>query len=234
MAPFAWLTPDSIPTATICRRLIIPDDIDIITAVSGALDLLGQVGNWQQFGAVTPDEIAYAMQTMFWQYAETDAACMIGAILPYATDTTPDGTLYCDGATYQRVDYPALYAALASVFIVDADNFTVPDLRGRAAIGDGTGSGLTPRAIGDSFGEETHVLTIAELAAHAHTTIPHSHPEGIAVPAVAQITVVPQPSAVPGVGVTGLSGVTVNSTGNDTAHNNMQPSFALRYCIVAR
>jgi len=230
----AWLTPDSIPTAAICRRLVIPDDIDIITAVSGALDLLMQSSNWQPFGAITPEEIATAMQTMFWQYVETDVACMIGAILPYATDTTPDGTLYCDGATYQRVDYPALYAELASVFIVDADSFVVPDLRGRAVIGDGTGSGLSARNVGDSLGEETHVLSTAELASHSHSTLPHTHTEGIALPALATLAAVPIPSAVPGIGVTGLSGVTVNSTGNDTAHNNMQPSFALRYCIIAR
>jgi len=234
MAVFGWLTPDTIPTATICRRLVIPDDIDIITAVSGALDLLCQVGNWQQFGAVTPGDIAYAMQQMFWTYAETDVACMIGAVIPYATDTTPDGTLYCDGTTYQRTDYPELYAVLASVYIVDADSFVVPDLRGRTVIGDGTGSGLSARAVGDLLGEETHVLTTAELASHAHTTVPHTHVDGIAVASLAEAPVVPIPSAVPGVGVTGSSGVTVNNTGSDTAHNNMQPSGALRYCIIAR
>lgn len=234
MARFAWLTPDTIPTATICRRLIIPNELDIITAVNGAIDLLCQAKNWELFGAITPEEIATAMQDMFWQYAETDAACMIGAIIPYATDTTPDGTLYCDGSTYQRTDYPALYNVLASIFIVDADSFVVPDLRGRVAIGDGTGSGLTPRTIGDSLGQETHVLTIAELASHAHTTQPHTHAEGIATPSLAETPIIPIPSAVPGVGVTGAATVTVDSTGSDTAHNNMQPSLALRYCIVAR
>jgi len=84
----------------------------------------------------------------------------------------------------------------------------------------GTGSGLSARSIGDSLGEEAHILISAELAAH-------SHAEVTASPAVgAAITGVPIPSAVPGVSTTG-------SAGSDTAHNNMQPSLAINYLIVA-
>ena len=215
MALGHWLTPETIPTPTVCRRLVIPDDIDIVTAVNGALDLLMQPSNWQQYGAITPQEISEAMRTMFWQYVETDAACMIGAIIPYATDTTPDGTLYCDGGSYLRTDYPNLYAVLASVYIVDADNFVVPDLRDSVPVGAGS-----TFAIGDTGGEQTHVLTSGEMPAHTHT-------EGTATPSVAQTPVVPIPSSVPGIGITG-------SAGGGAAHNNMQTYVALRYCIIAR
>jgi microcystin-dependent protein len=171
-------------------------------------------------------------------YTELMTNPLLGTIFPYATTNPPPGSLACDGAGYLRVDYPQLYAALDSAFIVDADNFLVPDLQGRTIIGVGTGSGLTARAANDTGGEESHVLITAELAAHAHgvTDPTHSHTEGIAIPAVgAALVGVPIPSAVPGLGVTGFSGtgLTVNAAGSDTAHENMPPFVALGYAIWA-
>lgn len=45
---------------------------------------------------------------------------------------------------------------------------TLPDLRGRALVGAGAGPGLTARALGATFGTETHTLTITELPEHNH------------------------------------------------------------------
>jgi len=230
----AWLTPNSIPTAAICRRLSIPDELGIKIAVSGALDLLGDANNWQEFGSVTPDDIASAMRDMLWNFINEGTVCMIGAIVSFATASVPDGALECDGSTYAQADYPELYSVLDSAYIVDADNFTVPDLRGRVPVGIGTGSGLTPRAMNDSFGEEDHVLTTAELASHNHTQNPHTHTEITATASIAEVSVVPVPTAIPGVGVTGAATATNNASGSDTAHNNIQPSLALRFCIIAR
>jgi len=230
----AWLTPNSIPTAAICRRLSIPDELGIKIAVSGALDLLGDANNWQEFGSVTPDDIASAMRDMLWNFINEGTVCMIGAIVSFATASVPDGALECDGSTYAQADYPELYSVLDSAYIVDADNFTVPDLRGRVPVGIGTGSGLTPRAMNDIFGEEDHVLTTAELASHNHTQNPHTHTEITSTASLAETPIIPIPSALPGVGVTGAATATNNATGSDTAHNNIQPSLALRFCIIAR
>lgn len=144
---------------------------------------------------------------------------MTGEIIAYATTNPPAGTLACDGSTYLRTNYPLLYAALASPFISDSDHFVVPDLRGRTVIGIGTGAGLTARAMNASGGEETHQLSVAELASHTHTYF---------APSV--ITVGTGPVLVPYLAsqtasVTGLAG-------SDTAHNNMEPFLALGYAIV--
>jgi len=67
-----------------------------------------------------------------------------------------------------------------------------------------------------SEGEETHVLTVAELAAHTHTYNIGTDSAG-------------------GVGGYGVdeenTSVTTGSTGSDTAHNNIQPSYV---CYVWR
>jgi microcystin-dependent protein len=145
---------------------------------------------------------------------------MIGYIIPYVTQDPPPNVLPCDGASYLRVDYPNLYAALDPFFITDADNFTVPDLRGRTVIGAGDGTGLSSRAVGDEAGEELHQLTTGELASHTH-----SIPLTTSLPAQA------------GVGFAGdvtVPIVTSNtgSAGGDQAHNNMQPFYTLNYGVL--
>jgi len=85
------------------------------------------------------------------------------------------GWLLCDGTYYSKTQYAALYAAIGNTFGEIDLTFAVPDLRGRAPIGAGTGTGLTARTLGDNVGEETHVLTEAELTAHTHTTEDHNH-----------------------------------------------------------
>lgn len=47
--------------------------------------------------------------------------------------------------------------------------FNVPDLRGRAPIGAGTGSGLTARVLGTQYGAETVTLDSTSLPTHSHS-----------------------------------------------------------------
>jgi len=98
----------------------------------------------------------------------------------------------------------------------------------------GAGAGLSARSIGDAIGEETHTLTSAEVPSHSHVDSGHTHSEIVATPSIgAAITGVPVPSAIPGVGVTGLGVANLSSSGGDGAHNNIQPSLAINFLIVA-
>jgi microcystin-dependent protein len=146
---------------------------------------------------------------------------MLGMIIAFMTDDPPPNVLPCDGSTYARVDFPDLYSVLAPIYIVDADNFTVPDLRGRTVIGTGIGTGLTSRSIGDSSGEEQHQLDVSEIPGHTHT-----------IPLTAT-TLAVEPGE-----VTVLTPIPVltqdtGSTGGDGSHNNMQPFYALNYGVIA-
>lgn len=64
----AWLTPETLPTNTVCRQIAIPDDIALVAAVSGALLELTRSQNWELFGAQTPEDTALAMLTMLEQF----------------------------------------------------------------------------------------------------------------------------------------------------------------------
>jgi microcystin-dependent protein len=156
----------------------------------------------------------------------------VGAIFPYMTNDPPFNCLECNGASYLRVDFPLLYALLDSAFVIDADTFFVPDLRGRVPLGVGTGSGLSTYTVNEQGGEESHTLIEAELASHTHTDVGHTHTEGNALPNLTTIGAgAPQATAVPGISVTGIGNASLTNTGSDAPHENRQPFLALRFCV---
>lgn len=136
----------------------------------------------------------------------------VGSLLGAAFSTPPTGYLLCDGTAVSRTTYAALYTAIGVTYGVGdgATTFNLPDARGRAALGVGTGSGLTARALGASGGEETHLLTEAEMPAHVHQMSPNTTTGSVNLSGTLLDT---------GAGAAKDTG----SKGGSTAHNNMQP-----------
>jgi len=232
-----YLTPNTAPGTFTCWTLIIPDAVDWLSLVSGALLELGRDYNFEAYGTATPQATADFFRDMLDNAIFRVGTCrVIGEIVAFAGPTSPDSAwLPCDGASLLRSAFPDLFTVIGTTYgAVDSTHFNVPDLQGRTVVGVGSGSGLTPRALGDSFGEETHTLITAEQASHTHVDAGHTHVEGIAAPSVgAAIVGVPVPSAIPAVGVTGSGSANLATSGGDGAHNNIQPSLALNYFIVA-
>lgn len=234
----AWLTPDTPGTGFICRPLFIPNGLDWLAIVTGALNELIYDYNFEEYGTESISDTVAAFRIMFDHFCFDDlSGCrMIGEIVAYAGSTAPvTNWLPCDGASLLRSDYPNLFTVIGVTYgSVDSTHFNVPDLRGRVVLGVGTGSGLSTYVLGATGGEETHTLTTAELASHTHVDAGHIHSEGTAAPAVgAAIAGVPIPSAVPSVGVTGSGTASIQNAGSDGPHNNIQPYIALNYFIVA-
>lgn len=80
---------------------------------------------------------------------------MIGSTEDYNGGSVPPGYLAEDGTTYSNTTFAELFAVLAST--------TLKDKRGRATIGDGTGSGLTARVNGTTYGAESVALAAANI-----------------------------------------------------------------------
>lgn len=95
---------------------------------------------------------------------------IVGEIRMWSGSAAPSGWALCDGAAVSRTTYSALYAVTGDAFGVGdgSTTFNLPDLRGRAPIGAGSGPSLTTRALGAKVGGETHQLTTAEMPAHTH------------------------------------------------------------------
>jgi len=170
------------------------------------------------------------IKLVYWQMEHELMSGLIGAILPHVMgDLTGLNLLPCDGASYQREDYPLLYEKLDPVYIVDADSFRVPDLRDKFPLGVGADF-----ALDDAGGEQNHLLTVDEMPLHSHTNDPHAHTEITATPALADLgTGAPVPSAVPGAGLTSFESISIHNTGGNEPHNNMPPFLAVHWAIVA-
>jgi microcystin-dependent protein len=232
-----YLTPSTLPTDTLCRVLLIPNDLEFLANVTGALQTLIFPDSWTKQGTLTPDQAAAALVDMFDQFCFDTGICrMIGEIIPYAGATSPNTKmLLCDGASLLRGDYPDLFTVIGTAYgAADSTHFNIPDLRGRVPLGAGAGSGLSTYALGASGGEEAHTLVSGEMPSHSHTDLGHTHVEGNATPTLIAIGPgAPAPSAVPSVGVTGSGSANLTATGGGSSHENRQPYLAISYLIVA-
>lgn len=215
-----YITPDQAAVRySVCRRLLIP--VEYLHIVAGALSELLMPRNWETRGDIAAEQALSEMYTMWLDYGE-DVDCMIGTLIDYVTATPPQGVLLCDGMAYSRVDYPVLYSRLDTAYIVDADTFQVPDLRGRVRVSSGDGTGLTSRVVATAFGTETHILTIAELPSHNH----------IYDKTVVATSVVL--GELPGLELGDYFPTATSNEGGGEAHNNIQPSYVVHTGIVAR
>jgi microcystin-dependent protein len=201
----------------------------------GALNDLVRAESWEAFGTMTPEDAAYLALTMYNDFRAHRGRCMIGTIVAIATTDAPTGTLICDGATYNRVDYPDLYALLLPIYQTDADHFTTPDLRGMVVIGAPFTVDAVTFNAGESLGEYNHTLTTAEMPAHSHTNAPHDHviTTYLNIPLPAGVDPATVSSMVELAGTTAPAVVAIDDTGDSEPHNNIQPSTALQYAIVA-
>ena len=116
----------------------------------------------------------------------------VGTIQTYSSSTNiPLGWLSCDGGRFKGSDYPELAQLLLSKYgpiypsqtataasvpqnVYDANYwYTLPDMRGRVALGVGTGtdaSGTTQAFnLGAKGGKYSHTLITAEMPSHSHT-----------------------------------------------------------------
>ena len=82
----------------------------------------------------------------------------IGEIRIFAGSFAPRDWAFCNGQTIPVSQNPALFSLVGAIYGGDGRNdFGVPNLPGRAPMHAGTGSGLTPRSLGQMGGSEERV-----------------------------------------------------------------------------
>jgi microcystin-dependent protein len=93
----------------------------------------------------------------------------LGEIRIFAGEFAPAGWATCDGTELEVAGNEDLYAVLGSAYGGDGDTtFALPDLRGRAPMHRGQGTGTSLYARGDSGGVEGVSLTTQQMPLHTH------------------------------------------------------------------
>ena len=93
----------------------------------------------------------------------------LGQVIAVGFNFAPVGWALCQGQVLPISEYSALYQLLGTTYGGNGQtNFALPDLRGRAALGMGQGSGLQPYIQGQLGGVESVTLTAGQFASHTH------------------------------------------------------------------
>ena len=93
----------------------------------------------------------------------------IGQIIMFAGNFAPRDWAFCQGQTLAISEYTALFSIIGTTYGGNGrTTFDLPDLRGRAPIGQGQGNGLTSRIMGEQIGIEDITLSTAQMPIHSH------------------------------------------------------------------
>lgn len=169
----------------------------------------------------------------------------VGEIRLFPYTFAPYGWAECNGALLPVAQFQALYALIGNIFGgTPNQTFNIPDLKDRTIVGQGQGTGLSPRAYSMSGGESSHSLNINEIPSHNHNIIAGSAFSTLQTPVGNYWGVTRYTSDSGGAEKNAnsfastsspgdlLSNNFVGVAGGNMAHENRQPSLALRYCIA--
>ncbi len=157
--------------------------------------------------------------------AYVDKSIPIGGIIMWsgANDTWPSNWKLCNGSN------------------------GTPDLRGRFVLGNGSGTGLTPRTTGQTSGSETVKLLETHMPKHKHNVSAVAQDNGTHTHSIYHLTQSYYQSNYEG-NYSGYNGFTTSNTsaagshshtitvtesekGSDTAHENMPPFYVLAFIM---
>jgi microcystin-dependent protein len=166
----------------------------------------------------------------------------IGIIKIFGGNFAPRGWAFCDGSLLSISQNTALFSILGTTYGGNGQtNFALPDLRGRTAVGMGTGPGLPAVVQGQVAGEVNHTLISSEIPAHNHSFAVSS--ASASQSAATAGTTVATPGSLSGRTFTAtlgfdtsapdtvLSPASIGVAGGSQPHNNMQPYLGVNYII---
>lgn len=187
----------------------------LFSAIEGIEDYYNWTNNGHSLTVSEWDEISQAIEAVKVALMSNP---MIGVVVEYTGNDPDDNWLPCDGSFHLSEDYPELYAVINPAFKTPAGFYT-PDYRRKVSVGSGNGF-----SVGDTGGEESHTLTLAEMPTHTHS---------YTAPALIDLDLedvgVPQPAA----GINPFPQET-GPAGSGSAHNNMQPFLVVEKWVIAR
>jgi prepilin-type N-terminal cleavage/methylation domain-containing protein len=147
----------------------------------GAMVTSSTTATNQNAGSSAPENVIQPSIVLFSAIKYTAATGSTSAV---ATGTSsegywssvPSGYLAENGSAVSRSTYSGVFAVIGTTYGAGdgSTTFNLPDSRGRLAANISSSDGEF-NTMGEKYGEKTHLLTIAEMAAHTHTQNGHNH-----------------------------------------------------------
>jgi len=162
----------------------------------------------------------------------------IAEIRLFAGNFAPRSWAFCSGQILSIAQNTALFSLLGTTYGGNGQTtFALPDLRGRVAVGTGTGPGLPAIDLGEVAGEPTHTLISTEMPQHNHLINASATTGNIANPTGNTLAVGQGPNSTTlSLYVNTAPAVALNPgscglAGGSQPHNNMQPYLGMNYII---
>ena len=144
----------------------------------------------------------------------------------------PRGWAFCDGQILPINQNQSLYSLLGTTYGGDGrTTFALPDMRGRTPIHVGRADSGQSFREGQKTGEETHTLASNEMPQHNHQTFGSANNGSGRDPSNQVLGSALNLYAAPS-SLTSIHNGSITNVGGGQAHNNMQPSLALNFCIA--
>lgn len=163
----------------------------------------------------------------------------IGDIIAVGYDFCPRGWMSAEGQILPISSNTALFSLIGTIYGGNGTStFALPDLRGRAAMGQGSGPGLTPRSMGQMSGLEATILTTSQMPNHNHAVNANNLDGDLPGPGAKLLAAAP-PSGVGSETIYSDQGPTVTMSplmigisGQSQLFNVEDPALVMRYCIA--
>lgn len=170
--------------------------------------------------------------------AEAGFDAFLGDIMIVSFNFCPQGWAEAAGQILPISSNQALFSLLGTQFGGNGTTtFALPDLRGRIALGQGAGNGLTPRQAGQIFGTENKTMTQATMPQHSHTVNANNLDGDLPGPGGKLLAAAPTggtgnetiySQASPNVT---MNPAMISLTGSSTSINTQDPTLGLMHCI---
>lgn len=133
---------------------------------------INPAGGSQPFSNMQPYLVVNYCVSAFGVFPQQNSQPYVGEIRMFGFNFNPVGWYFCDGQYLSISENEVLFTLIGTTYGGDGEStFCVPDLRGRLPMHQGTGSGLSTRIIGQTFGQEETTILSNQLPPHTHTLI---------------------------------------------------------------
>ncbi|AZZ94467.1 phage tail protein [Hahella sp. KA22] len=156
-----------------------------------------------------------------------------GEIRIFAGKFAPENWAYCNGQIIAISQNEALYSLTGVIYGGNGvTNFGLPDMRGRIPINFGSAPWTAGYNIGATLGTEVVTLTPENIPSHTHKLMASNDAITLNIDPKGQVTGVTDiPFYATSPQTTNLAAEAIGNTGENQAHPNMMPYFALNFII---